>query len=385
MSISSDTLTGRDKRPLTRADVEERLRMAGRSERLDLTGENIIGGDLSNLDLSGAKLSNANLSRANLSKANLSGVNLHNADLSGANLSGADLSGANLREANLAPSAFGRAILNNANLSGADLRGANFNRAYLSEANLSGADLRGTNLRAAHLVGADLSGTYPDEADLTHAILDNVRYGKSIFDDIKYRKVEAISNLHIRIEEEPLTASHLSETLNTFISLYAKMWLLQQGRFDDFLRYTESKDRQLEEEAHLLIAELKYNSPADIKFNIDISPKSFVEALQMLIDLIVLRKQRQRAEELKLARERMSVLDQSLETAKHIVETIAPGLDEHQKGIAIQSVLSDLHKLAQDPTLEISLTIAPLALQSQYKQIAESKQPTAQPLEQTTP
>jgi hypothetical protein len=53
------------------------------------------------LDFSGANLRGANLSEANLRGANLSEANLRGANLRGANLSEADLRGANLRGANL--------------------------------------------------------------------------------------------------------------------------------------------------------------------------------------------------------------------------------------------------------------------------------------------
>ena len=69
------------------------------TEKDDLSGADLRGGNLSGADLRGANLCGANLrwvymSEANLSGADLSEANLSEADLSGANLSGANLSGA---------------------------------------------------------------------------------------------------------------------------------------------------------------------------------------------------------------------------------------------------------------------------------------------------
>jgi uncharacterized protein YjbI with pentapeptide repeats len=83
----------------------------------------------------------ANLRGANLRGANLQGADLRGADLQGADLWGADLWGANLRGADL----WG-ADLQGANLRGADLQGANLRGAYLQGANLRGANLRGAYL-----------------------------------------------------------------------------------------------------------------------------------------------------------------------------------------------------------------------------------------------
>ena len=64
-------------------------------------------------------------------------------DLSGLNLEGADLSGFNL---------------NRANLSGANLEGADLSGAFLRYADLSGANLEGANIEGADLFDADLIG-----------------------------------------------------------------------------------------------------------------------------------------------------------------------------------------------------------------------------------
>jgi uncharacterized protein YjbI with pentapeptide repeats len=83
----------KDKGALTRADVEERIRRAGRkSESVDLTGEDLRSADLSNMKLVGTVFRRANLSGVDLTLADLSEADLSRAILTLANLSGANLS-----------------------------------------------------------------------------------------------------------------------------------------------------------------------------------------------------------------------------------------------------------------------------------------------------
>jgi hypothetical protein len=92
--------------------------------------------------------------------------------------------------------------------------------------------------------------------------------------------------IRLRIQEESLSVLHLLDTLSAFLSLYVQMWLLQKGRFPDFVSYTKQSNRRFEKEANLLIAKLEHNSPATITFNLDLSPKTLVEAFQKLVDTI---------------------------------------------------------------------------------------------------
>ena len=83
-------------------NTQERLNEIIKSHGKWLNSE--VGGeiiDLSRVDLSGADLRGANLSRVDLRGANLRGADLSEANLSRANLRGADLRGADLSEANL--------------------------------------------------------------------------------------------------------------------------------------------------------------------------------------------------------------------------------------------------------------------------------------------
>ena len=100
----------------------------------------------------------------NLFRANLSGQWLVGDDLSDANLHVANLSHADLSRADM-----GGAVLVDANLSGADMNGAILVGANLIGANLIGANLSGADLIAVDLTGADLTGANLDGANLRYA------------------------------------------------------------------------------------------------------------------------------------------------------------------------------------------------------------------------
>ena len=79
MDADVRTETGREDRPLTRADVERLLHEVGSPDKLDLSSRNLEGIDLTHFNLSGVTLTGANLSAAHLSRANLRGVRLSRA------------------------------------------------------------------------------------------------------------------------------------------------------------------------------------------------------------------------------------------------------------------------------------------------------------------
>jgi uncharacterized protein YjbI with pentapeptide repeats len=424
MSTYAGPFSGKDKGALTRTDVEERIRRVGKSEHVDLTGEDLSGADLSNMELTGiifrradlrgadlrgadlsgvdlidadlrgadlsdadlsradlieANLIEANLIRANLIRANLSGAILGRADLSGADLSRADLVEARLIEANLSEANLSEANLIRANLSGANLIRAILGRADLSRADLSRANLIRANLIEARLIEADLSGANLSGANLSRANLG----GANVNNVIGFPKPQLIDlvttpGLHLRIIEEPLTLQHLADTLDSLIILYVKLWLLEQQRFDDFVRYSAERDRSLEAEVPLPIAEMTYNSPWRGKFNLDLSPKGVVEALQALVEMIAhfqIRKDVAKAnllsnqldnqlkqEELKQAR--LTTIEHAfgtLEQGSMLLDKLSPGLNEEQKAFALQSLAKEVLHLASDATLEITLIPPPSA------------------------
>ncbi len=67
--------------PLTRSYVERLLRLAGSSDRLNLSGRNLSKIDLSEFNLTKTNLIGANLTQANLTNAILTGANLKQANL----------------------------------------------------------------------------------------------------------------------------------------------------------------------------------------------------------------------------------------------------------------------------------------------------------------
>jgi uncharacterized protein YjbI with pentapeptide repeats len=427
MSTYAGPFSGKDRRALTRADVEERIRQAGDSSLVDFTREDLSNADLNKMrlfgtlflgadlrganlreadlreadlreadlseadlseaDLRGADLSEANLRGAKLSGAKLSGADLSEANLRGAKLSGVDLSEAKLSGAELGSAQFGGVDLSGVDLSGADLSGADLSGADLSEANLSEADLSGTNLSGANLREADLS-----EADLSGAILFGVNLTRADLSEAKLdetNKIYAVgpsiqlSNilatkpaLHVSIVEDPLTLQHLADTLDTLIRLYVKLWLLDQQRFDDFVRYSTERDRSLEAEVPLPIVEMTYNSPWKGKINLDLSPKGVVEALQALIEMVAyfrLRKDAIKADLLsdqldnqlkqeKLKQERLATIEHAfgtLEQGSALVDKLSPGLSEEQKAFALQSLAKEVLHLVSDTSLEIALIPSP--------------------------
>jgi uncharacterized protein YjbI with pentapeptide repeats len=381
----------KERAPLTRVEVLERIEQAHRAgTNVKLVGEILTNSDLRGLDFSGADLSSADLSSADLSRANFSGANFSGADLSGAYLSRANFSGTNFSGTNFSRANFSRAKLSRAYLPGADLSGANFSGADLSRAKLSGAILSNADLSNADLSNADLSNADLSNADLSRAILsrailsnadlsradlsnadlseidlNNIKLDGAILRDVLIKNKKKAdqdtetSTLQIRLAEEPFSSQHLADTIATFRSLLTKLWLLQQGRMQDFERYSAQPDITLENEVPLSIR-FSVNSPANIQFNFDLSPKGFVEALQQLIDTFLQWKQRRRKGELDLMKQQIEIAEQSLSLAQHMVEAVAPNLSDEEKGAAIQSVLKDIHRVAQDTTFEISLQLPQL-------------------------
>lgn len=385
MNTSTNASQGKDRLPLTRADVLERFQQASvAGTQLNLANETLRGSDLSALDLghanlNGADLYGADLSHVKIRNAQFNGANLNEARLIEADLSGADLSHAKLRSAKLMGADLSHAKLRNAQIDGADLRmarlmgadlsGADLRMARLMGADLSGADLSGANLHFASLNGANLGGARFMEADLSYANLSETDLSKAELGGAILRDV-IIANpimigktitLQVRLEDETFSHQHLVETIATFRSLLTKLWLLQQGRMEDFERYTQERKLPSEREVPLDIR-FSVNSPANIHFNFDWSPKALVEALQQLVDTFLFWEQRRRKGELDLIAQRLQIADQelhikekSLELAQRLVEAVAPHLTDEQKGTAIQSVFKDIYLAAQDPTLETSL------------------------------
>ena len=171
MSSERSIGTGPSASPLTRADVELRLRRGQPAAPVDLSFQNLQQCNLSYLDLQGANLRGANLQGANLRGTNLSQADLQEANLSDADLDGADLSGARLGAYEVHRVVLRRAKLSYTTLRGLDLRGFDLTGLDLQCADLNGTDLRHAVLRGTNLQGADLSTAQLHGPELRGAIL----------------------------------------------------------------------------------------------------------------------------------------------------------------------------------------------------------------------
>ncbi|MBW4603995.1 MAG: pentapeptide repeat-containing protein [Calothrix sp. FI2-JRJ7] len=168
--------------------------------KVDLLGINLQKANLAGADLSEAELYEANLELANLELANLVGANLQGANLQGANLQGANLQRANLQGANLQRANLGLAklILPNsetvrvqiANLKGANLQGANLQEAGLVFAKLQGANLERANLEGANLEDASVEDAlFSNSSGITPEMQKDLERRGAIFGDKSFAKV----------------------------------------------------------------------------------------------------------------------------------------------------------------------------------------------------
>ncbi len=210
---------------MTRADVEEILKLATeespasfikhRLSGLDLSGLNFSYADmrwarLNNTDLSDSKMIGVNLDLAWLVGANLENVdltdarlfstqiqraNLKNAKLDGArvtaNFKQSDLTGASFRDADMSADMKNQSmglmgtVMTSAKAGGADFTGANMSRlnaefAKFNNATLNNANLSGSKLGGSDLTGASVNGLILSEADVDSTRLLSLIHGDSI-------------------------------------------------------------------------------------------------------------------------------------------------------------------------------------------------------------
>ena len=160
-----------------------------------------------------------------------------------------------------------------------------------------------SHLQSLHIGRGDLVRVEMSTYDLSKGLITDVIMQKpsvlespSILDDGRAKansvNTDAFTVLRFRLLEEPLTARNLTAALTTTIRLHTKCWLISQQRYTDLVRYSQTYDPKLEEEAHLIIAKIRHNSPADIRM--DISPQGVAEALTTAIDGIAHSRERYR-------------------------------------------------------------------------------------------
>lgn len=138
---------------------------------LELSGQRLVGEDLSRLDFSGADLTGCDLSGADLRGSRFVGACLKDAILHGARLEGCELLAADLRGAELSDACIEEAGFGRADLSGATLFGVKGRNCSFTGSKLAGADLRTSDLRNLRATTADLRGARFDGADLRESDL----------------------------------------------------------------------------------------------------------------------------------------------------------------------------------------------------------------------
>ncbi len=359
---------------------------------MDLSESNLQDAHLSDADLFLCNLRHANLSRATLDEAqivrsNLDGANLFQASLKGTDLSNSSLMGANLSEA----------FLNDVSLIEANLNAAIFEKATLSAVNLKNAVLLNSTLSDGSLYEVNISGAYisQQEKQLLHARdvkgLDQVRIPVT-FEAPKVVQYDP-SIIQIRITEEPLTAQNVAAIISALTEFTTKCWLIAHGRFSDLIEYSQTNNRRFDKEANLIIIQVTYNSPFEIKLSI--SPEAVAQAVKILIDAVVGAKDRKREAELKnkalaeeierkqqeaeaarsrkdqarqiqtqrelidlydkqleLRKKQIDLTDYVFEKAPKLVDLLYPNADANTRAMASQTLIKNLLQLDQSEGLQ---------------------------------
>jgi uncharacterized protein YjbI with pentapeptide repeats len=125
------------------------LESKGGGVRLDLTGKNLRGADLSYSDLRSAILDKSNLVGVNFFSSTMQNISIKGADASLSNFTECRMYGANLERTNFS----------SATLVCADLTFAKLNYCDLKNSNLYNASLRDAHIKEVNLAAAFLYGT----------------------------------------------------------------------------------------------------------------------------------------------------------------------------------------------------------------------------------
>lgn len=134
---------------------------------VQMAGKYLRNAQLSGMDLQGIDFRDCNLSEANFEGANLSGCKFDNADLSKANLRNAILNGASLKKSNLEYATLENASMQRVNLEDANLQSAWAPRVDLTGSDLSRADLGVANVSNAIVCDVKFFGTHIGNTNLT--------------------------------------------------------------------------------------------------------------------------------------------------------------------------------------------------------------------------
>jgi hypothetical protein len=155
--------------------------------------------------------------------------------------------------------------------------------------------------------------------------------------------------LHLRIMEDPLTAASVSVILQVLTRLHTKCWLMAQGRLDDLIRYCQTYDPSLEEEAHLVITKMRHNSP--LEFDLGVGPKSIAEAMEIATQL------RQRVRQRALEN---TQLEQKIE---HEAQQVQAALADMEQAHRLAAEKAQIDRLQAEQALRLEAEKAELAHQ----------------------
>lgn len=125
-------------------------------------------------------------------------------------------------------------------------------------------------------------------------VLDYIQYDEKLLHEILVSNDP--STIRIRINEVPLTALYLTTLISILTELHTKSWLIYQGRFSDFIEYTQTGNPRFDEEAQLIITKLIHNSPGLIDFNF--GPEKVAKFIVNLFNSVVLLPERREAAKL---------------------------------------------------------------------------------------
>ena len=222
------------------ANLREAVLMYANLEGADLTRADLRRADLTGVNLQGATLWRANLNGAEVNRANMVGVNL-----GGARLERAHLRSANLEASSLKGTSLPGADLSEANLRKAELRFADLERGNLASANLKGADLLESNLKGVDVAGAELEGCNLRGADLERVNLLDVENlaGVRLYGALLHHTRVTGDQLKGRIGEE--LNGEWREAKEAYLAL--KNNFEQLGRYED-ARWAYRKERRMEKQ-----------------------------------------------------------------------------------------------------------------------------------------
>lgn len=285
----------------------------------DLTDDgNPLGGRYSfaGTDLSGIDFTGANLDGVDFTGAKFNGTNLTSARLSNANLNKADLSGAMLTDTN-----FESANLADAKLAKTDLRTAVFERARLTNADLSETNARGTNFNGANLSGARAVSADMSNADLTDADISDMDTRGAKLDGAKLdgaKRTQTIENPVSPKFPSPMLVPYITNTLVTLTGEEEYEWDTRKGRF-------ERKDP-------IGIPDPKRTAAAKKSFEARIKDAPTVVPVIVPKELTDEEKAVLRAPALKVAAERLAILDDVLSNGLETDKYLATDVQEDRRG-----------------------------------------------------